>query len=109
MQINATSPSISVPVEKITFSRATTPPADQAVLQISPNTFSSLVNEARQLPEVRSELVDAFKSRIQSGHYPPPEIIDGLTRLIGGGIMQQAAVGSSTTETQSAVVSESSN
>jgi hypothetical protein len=42
------------------------------------------------MPEVRSDVVDAFKSRIQAGSYPTQDDIAGLTDLIGGGIVQQA-------------------
>jgi hypothetical protein len=65
------------------------------VINFSPDTFSSLVQEANQMPEVRSEVVDSFKARIQSGEYPSQDVIEGLTDLIGGSIVQQAKSGSS--------------
>src|SRR5579871_257085 len=52
---------------------------DQVAMSISADTFSSFVQEAGQVPDVRSELVDMFKSRIQSGGYPTSETLDGLT------------------------------
>ena len=96
MQISSISTSPSMSVEKTTPSSPVPSEAtDQAVLNFSADSFSSLVKEAGQMPEVRSEVVDAFKARIQAGHYPAQEIIAGLTRLIGGGIVQQAKSGSS--------------
>jgi anti-sigma28 factor (negative regulator of flagellin synthesis) len=43
----------------------------------------SYVQRIKDMPEVRPELVEHFKSRIQEGNYPPPAIIDGLTHLLG--------------------------
>jgi anti-sigma28 factor (negative regulator of flagellin synthesis) len=91
MQINPISTPVSIPAYRNNSPATQQPATDQAVLNHSADFFSSLVQEAGQMPEVRSEVVDAFKSRIQSGHYPPPEIIDGLTRLIGGNLAQSAA------------------
>lgn len=92
MQINGISTSPSLPVEKTSSSssQAGKPATDQVVINFSADSFSNLVKEAGQMPEVRSEVVDAFKSRIQSGDYPSQETIAGLTSLIGGGILQQA-------------------
>ncbi len=60
------------------------PAGDQVAMSLSPETYSSLVTAAGQFPEVRGEVVDAFKSRIQSGEYPAPETLDGLVDLMGG-------------------------
>jgi hypothetical protein len=97
MQISGFSNSPSLPVGKTTSSspQAGKPATDQAVIDFSADTFSSLVKEAAQMPEVRSEVVDAFKARIQSGDYPSQETLAGLTNLIGGGILQQAKADSS--------------
>ncbi len=43
------------------------------------------------MPDVRSELVDSFKSRIQSGQYPSSETMDALTDVIGNGIVKMAS------------------
>ena len=69
------------------------PASDQVMINFSPDSFSSLVKEAGQMPEVRSEVVGAYKARIQAEQYPSQEIIAGLTRLIGGGILQLAQSG----------------
>jgi len=98
MQIGNITSSTSFSVAKTASSPAENlapAPSDQAVLNFSADSFSSLVKEASQMPDVRSELVDSFKSRIHSGHYPSQDIVDGLTRLIGGGIVQAAKTGSS--------------
>ncbi len=42
------------------------------------------------MPDVRSEVVDAYRSRIQAGNYPSEDTLAGLTRVIGGGVMQLA-------------------
>jgi Anti-sigma-28 factor, FlgM len=63
--------------------------SDGVALNFSADTFSSLVKEANAMPEVRSEVVDAYKARIHSGHYPSEDIVAGLTNLMGGAIAQQ--------------------
>ncbi len=63
---------------------ASQPAGDQVAMSLSPDTFSSLVQEAGAMPEVRGELVDAFKSQVQSGSYPSQDTLDGLVDLMGG-------------------------
>jgi hypothetical protein len=63
---------------------STQPAGDQVSMSLSPETYSSLVSQASQMPEVRGEVVDAYKSRIQSGAYPTQATIDGLVNLMGG-------------------------
>ena len=75
--------------------RAENVSSDEAVLHFSADTFSSLVQQAGQMPEVRTDLVNAFKTRIQSGSYPTEETIAGLARMIGGSVVQQAGTKSS--------------
>jgi hypothetical protein len=70
------------------------PPADdQMSMSLSADTFSSLVSDAGQLPDVRGEVVDAYKSRIQSGEYPSSDTLDNLTDLMGSHWSQFAAAG----------------
>jgi anti-sigma28 factor (negative regulator of flagellin synthesis) len=92
MQISGISTSQVIPMGKTNQSHAESqkPALDQAVVSFSSNSFSSLVKEAAQMPEVRSEVVDAYKARIQSGEYPSQETISGLTDLIGPAIVEQA-------------------
>ena len=72
------------------MSAATTPsPAsstdsDQAVLNMSASTFSSLVQQAKSYPEVRSDVVQAYKAGIANGSYPSEEVVAGLIKLMGG-------------------------
>jgi hypothetical protein len=96
MQISGLSFSPSVPMEK-TSSSSPSPKAvtDQAVMNFSSDSFSSLVQQASELPEVRSDLVDSFKARIQAGQYPDQDTLSGLADAIGGGIVQQAGMDSS--------------
>ena len=67
-------------------SRTSAPAAtgDQVAMSLSPETFSSLVQDAGSMPEVRGEVVDAYKAQVQTGHYPAQEVIDGLIDLMGG-------------------------
>lgn len=68
-------------------SRAQTPQqpsGDQVSMSISPETFSSLVSTASSMPEVRTELVDAYKAQVDKGHYPAQDVIEGLINLMGG-------------------------
>jgi len=77
-------------MEKNNSSSVGKPAVDQAVINFSPSSFSNLVQEAGQFPDVRSELVESFKARIQSGAYPSQEDISGLTNILGGHILQLA-------------------
>jgi len=69
--------------------------ADQAVTNFPASSFSSLVSEASQMPDVRADLVESFKARIQSGQYPDQNTISGLADVIGGSIVKAAAAESS--------------
>ncbi len=96
MRISGFSIPTSIPMEKTNSS--TTPevaPTDQAVINFSPVSFSGLVKEAAQMPEVRSDLVESFKAKIQSGQYPTEDTISGLVDKIGGSIVRQAVSQSS--------------
>jgi anti-sigma28 factor (negative regulator of flagellin synthesis) len=90
MQISGISTSTSIPLEKTKSTQVSKPAQDQAVMNFSADSFSTLVKEAGQMPEVRSDVVDAFKARIQSGEYPSQDVIAGLANVIGGAIVQQA-------------------
>ena len=92
MQINGFSTSSSLPVQRTNMSQPAQEVSDQAVLHVSLDTFSGLVQQAGAMPEVRGEVVDSFKARIQSGEYPSPETVAGLVDVIGGGIVKLASV-----------------
>jgi hypothetical protein len=93
MQITGLSTTTPIPMAKTTSSPVGKSAVDQAVIKFSGDTFSSLVQEAGQMPDVRSELVESFKARIQSGAYPSQDDISGLVNVIGGSILQQARSG----------------
>jgi hypothetical protein len=57
---------------------------EQPTLQITSPTFTSLVQEAKSYPEVRSEVVAAYTAQVASGHYPPVDVISGLADLLSG-------------------------
>lgn len=48
---------------------------------------SRWIEQAKSEPEVRAEKVAEFKERVQSGNYPPPQVAEGLARLLGTGIL----------------------
>jgi hypothetical protein len=89
MQINS---AITVPFVQVsstdtgvTKSAATTTGgSEEASLQITSPTFSSLVEEAKTYPEVRSQVVAAYAAQVASGHYPPASVISGLANLLSG-------------------------
>ena len=93
MQITGVSTPIPFSMEKTNSSPVGKPATDQAVINFSADSFSSLVQEAGQYPDVRSEVVDSFKARIQAGAYPTQSDIAGLTNVIGGSVMQMAKSG----------------
>ncbi len=69
----------------IASSRSSTPSpsSDQLAMSLSPDTFAGLVSDASSMPEVRGEVVDAFKAQVQSGQYPGSDVLDGLVDLMG--------------------------
>ncbi len=95
MQISGFSIPTSIPMEKNTTSPTPKVATDQAVINFSPVSFSGLVREASQMPEVRSDLVESFRAKIQSGQYPTDETLSGLVDTIGASIVRQANSGSS--------------
>jgi anti-sigma28 factor (negative regulator of flagellin synthesis) len=94
MQISSFSMSPTLPPVKASASssEAATTSTDSTETNFtnSADSFSGLVQQAGQMPDVRSELVDSFKSRIQAGEYPTPETIDNLTDAIGSSIVRMA-------------------
>jgi anti-sigma28 factor (negative regulator of flagellin synthesis) len=98
MTISNLTTSTILPMQRTTASpatEATAPAQDQAVLNMSAGTFSSLVQAANSMPEVRPDVVETYQARIAAGHYPAQEVIAGLTKLVGGAIMQKVNSGSS--------------
>ena len=66
------------------------PGQSEASFTNSADSFANLVVQANQQPDVRSELVDSFKSRIAAGQYPTKDTIESLTDTIGHSILQLA-------------------
>jgi hypothetical protein len=83
MTISGISSSSSMAYGPSTVRAQAQPAGDQVSMSFSADTFSSLVNEAGQMPDVRGEVVDAFKARIQSGQYPSPQTLDGVADVMG--------------------------
>jgi hypothetical protein len=90
MQISGVSIPTSIPMVKSNSSPVGKPATDAAEIQYSADSFSSLVQQANQIPEVRSDVVDSFRARIQSGTYPSEADIANLTDTIGGHVLQLA-------------------
>ena len=67
------------------------PAGDQLAMSLSPDTFAGLVRDAGSMPEVRSDLVDAYKSQVRTGNYPTEDDLDGLIDLMGGTWASQAS------------------
>lgn len=57
--------------------------SDRVELSKEAESIMSYVQQVKEMPEVRSEVVESFKSRIRDGNYPPPAIIEGLMYLMG--------------------------
>lgn len=58
-------------------------------MSTSAASFSSLVSQVGQMPEVRGEMVDAYKARVAAG-YPGPLDVEGLANLMGSTWMRNA-------------------
>lgn len=96
MQINGiTNPSVIPAVNSTSYpaTSSASEAVDTADLSTSASAFSNYVKQASNMPEVRSEVVDSYKARIQAGHYPSADAVAGLTRLIGGPIMSMVNSG----------------
>jgi anti-sigma28 factor (negative regulator of flagellin synthesis) len=97
MQINSATTSQVFPVTRTASSQAqsSAPEAtDTAELNTSADSFSGMVRDASAMPEVRSEVVDAYKARINAGSYPSQETIVALADAIGGAVVHAARTGS---------------
>jgi hypothetical protein len=84
MQINGVSSS-AVPAVFLKLApspQGTAPAGDQVSMSTSAEAFSSLVSQVGQMPEVRGEIVDAYKARVAAG-YPGPLDVEGLANLMG--------------------------
>ena len=93
MQISSSSIYISttsLPAGKTKSSSAAKPPTDEAVMNNSADSFSGLVKQAGQFPEVRTDLVESFRARIQAGQYPSEDTMDNLTDVLGPSILKMA-------------------
>jgi len=96
MQINGVSSSLPATFLKPAPSpQGTAPVGDQVSISTSAEVFSSLVGQVGKMPEVRGEMVDAYKVRVAAG-YPGPLDVEGLANLMGSTWMRNAvSVGSS--------------
>jgi hypothetical protein len=83
MQINSVSTSVPLAFSKPASSpQGAAPAGDTVSISSSGDSFTSLVDQVNQMPEVRNEIVDAYKVRIQNG-YPAPLDVEGLVNLMG--------------------------
>jgi anti-sigma28 factor (negative regulator of flagellin synthesis) len=93
MNINSATATSHLTFEKTSTLSVAKNTSDKAVMNTSADSFVSLVQQASSVPEVRSELVDAYKSRISAGHYPAQDVIEGFIHLMGGRLAQMANSG----------------
>lgn len=58
-------------------------------VKISPNSLmvARLLDKVNAMPETRPEVIKEYYARVDS-HYPPPILVDGLSKLIGGALTQ---------------------
>ncbi len=91
MQIPGLTSSGSVRLGDVHAPSRTETTSDTFAMNMSPETFSNLVKQAMEMPDVRQNLVDAYKARVSSGHYPDAVTLDGLTRVMSEICARQAA------------------
>ncbi len=60
-------------------------------VKISPNSLmvARLLDKVNAMPETRPEVVQEYYEKVSDGHYPPPMLVDGLAKLIGGELTQE--------------------
>ena len=96
MQINSITSTVPVSYLKPTVAIPAQAPTDQVSMSLSAETFSGMIQQAAGTPDVRSELVEAYKARVHTDHYPAQDVIDGLINLMGGKWAAMAKSGLST-------------
>ncbi len=67
--------------------------SNYAPIQNSAGFLANMIDQVKNTPDVRADLVDKFRQKIQLELYPPPDIINGLTELVGGKVDQLATAG----------------
>ena len=73
-------------------------------VKISPNSLmvSRLLDKVNAMPETRPELIREFQNKIERGNYPPPMVVEGFAKLIGGALNLESSVkAASATDTSS--------
>ncbi len=84
MQITSTNFSPIV-TKAFTYKSPVKTPTDQAQIGMSPDTFQQLVSDAKNVPEVRSEVVKDYQAKIKSGGYPSSALLDELASHLSSG------------------------
>ncbi len=99
MEINPTTQTLQRPDVEINaaprrdsslVSDATFIPADTANFSENGLSVANFVEETRRSSEIRPEFVSEIRSQVIAGNYPPPFLINGLGRLIGNQIANEA-------------------
>ena len=63
---------------------STPPQIDHALLHVTAENFTNLVKAAKAYPEVRNDVVSAYKSQLANGSYPSDQTIAGLASRLTG-------------------------
>lgn len=58
---------------------------------------SRLIDKVNAMPETRPEVVREYREKVGNGAYPPPLLVEGLAKLVGGPLTQTSK-GSTSTE-----------
>ena len=60
----------------------------QDTVKISPNSLmvSRMLDQVNAMPETRPESMRELRSKMGVGNYPPPMLVEGLAKLMGGSL-----------------------
>jgi len=72
-------------------STVSTSPDVEDNVKISPNSLmvARLLDKVNAMPETRPQVVQEYYDKVSDGQYPPPLLVDGLSKLIGGELTQE--------------------
>lgn len=78
-------------IKSVKGSSVTETPVLEDNVKISPNSLmvSRLLDKVNAMPETRPEVVREFHEKVGAGNYPPPMLVDGLAKLMGGALSQE--------------------
>jgi len=88
MEVGATSviagvASSSRRVDASTAQLASHTETDKVEISSKGSYVSDLVQQVKQMPAVRTDVVGSYKAQVESGLFPPPSLIAGFQKLAG--------------------------